>query len=582
MSTYDVAIIGGGPGGSTVGSLLKTYAPGLKVIILEREKFPRDHVGESQLPGIGPILNEMGVWDRVEAANFPIKVGATYRWGRTDDLWDFEFLPDGNLMPETRPAKFEGQRRRTAFQVDRAVYDQILLDRAAELGCEVRQETAVKAVKRAGDRVEGLVLEDGSEVTAKLYVDASGHSGILRRAMGVEVECPTTLQNIAIWDYWRNAEWATTLGVGGTRVQVMSLGYGWLWFIPLGPDRTSIGLITPAKYYKETGKRPEELYLDAVVADPVIGPLIRNARREESLSTTNDWSFVANRLCGENWFLVGESAGFADPILAAGLTLTHAGARHVAYIILAIEREEHEREWLLEFYDTDHRNQIRNHMKFADYWYSANGVFTDLQEFAREIAKGDGLDLNPKEAWQWLGQGGFIGHGGGATVGGYDVIFAKELLGNFAGERPHFEMVGKTHFRTNLEGAESLSAATFDKGRIVSQRAYRRNGKTLPMIDVMGWLVTNLKEERSVPELRQLVNDVARERRMSVPWGIRFLNEVFTSLEVLLSEGWVEARTEPGGEPMPTPCPDFSQTLHENRDTRRHSSSEGKTARHAV
>jgi flavin-dependent dehydrogenase len=568
MSVYDVAIIGGGPGGSTVGSLLKTYEPSLKVVILERERFPRDHVGESQLPGIGPILHEMGVWDQVEAANFPIKVGATYRWGRTQDLWDFEFLPDGKLRPEPRPAKYEGQRRQTAFQVDRAVYDQILLDRAAELGCEVRQETSVKSIRRTGDRVEGLVLADGSEIQAKHYVDASGHSGILRRAMGVEVECPTTLQNIAIWDYWHNAEWATTLGVGGTRVQVMSLGYGWLWFIPVGPDRTSIGLITPASYYKEQGKSPENLYLEAVASDPVIAPLVRNARREEGLSTTKDWSFVANRLCGENWFLVGESAGFADPILAAGLTLTHSGAKDVAYIILAMERGEHEREWLMEYYDTDHRNEIRNHMKFADYWYSANGVFTDLQDFASEIAKENGLDLNPKEAWQWLGQGGFIGHGGGAKVGGYDIIFAKQLLGNFAGEAPHFEMVGKTHFQTNLEGAETLWVATFDKGKITRKQAYRRNGKSLPMIDVMGWLVTSLMQERSVADLRKLVNDVARQQRMSTPWGIRFLNEVFTSLEVLVSEGWVLAREVQGAEPMPTPRPDFSQTLHANRDAR--------------
>jgi flavin-dependent dehydrogenase len=319
MSVYDVAIIGGGPGGSTVGSLLKTYEPSLKVVILERERFPRDHVGESQLPGIGPILHEMGVWDQVEAANFPIKVGATYRWGRTQDLWDFEFLPDGKLRPEPRPAKYEGQRRQTAFQVDRAVYDQILLDRAAELGCEVRQETSVKSIRRTGDRVEGLVLADGSEIQAKHYVDASGHSGILRRAMGVEVECPTTLQNIAIWDYWHNAEWATTLGVGGTRVQVMSLGYGWLWFIPVGPDRTSIGLITPASYYKEQGKSPENLYLEAVASDPVIAPLVRNARREEGLSTTKDWSFVANRLCGENWFLVGD----ADSLGGKGRRVHH-------------------------------------------------------------------------------------------------------------------------------------------------------------------------------------------------------------------------------------------------------------------
>src|SRR5476649_675225 len=106
---YDVAIVGGGPAGSTVASILLKYNPGLKVVIFEREKFPRDHVGESLLPVISAVLHDMGAWDKIEAANFPVKIGATYRWGRTDDLWDFEFLPEGKFEIQQRPAKLAGQ-----------------------------------------------------------------------------------------------------------------------------------------------------------------------------------------------------------------------------------------------------------------------------------------------------------------------------------------------------------------------------------------------------------------------------------------------------------------------------------------
>ena len=88
-----MAIIGGGPGGSTLGCLLRKYDPTCRVIILEKEKFPRDHIGESQLPPVSGVLEEMGCWDKVEAANFPIKIGATFRWGKSAELWDFEFLP---------------------------------------------------------------------------------------------------------------------------------------------------------------------------------------------------------------------------------------------------------------------------------------------------------------------------------------------------------------------------------------------------------------------------------------------------------------------------------------------------------
>ncbi len=112
---YDVAIIGGGPGGSTLGTLLKKYEPAIKVLILEREVFPRDHIGESQLPPISAVLDEMGCWDKVEAADFPIKVGATFCWGVNFELWDFEFLPLQDFYNEPRPAKYQGFRKQIVF-----------------------------------------------------------------------------------------------------------------------------------------------------------------------------------------------------------------------------------------------------------------------------------------------------------------------------------------------------------------------------------------------------------------------------------------------------------------------------------
>src|SRR5262249_16677689 len=159
------------------------------------------------------VLHEMGVWDKVEAADFPVKIGATFRWGRNPELWDFDFLPSKNYQHEPRPNKYQGQRLFTAFQVDRSIYDTILLRHPEGMGCEVREETQVAEILhddgKGGDRVTGLKLKSGEVITANHYVDASGHIGVLRRAMGVESEIPTRLQNIAIWYYWQNAEWAT-------------------------------------------------------------------------------------------------------------------------------------------------------------------------------------------------------------------------------------------------------------------------------------------------------------------------------------------------------------------------------------
>ena len=92
-NTFDVAVLGGGPAGATCAALLRKYNPGLSVFVAERDQFPRDHVGESQLPGCAQICAEMGCWDKVEAAGFPIKIGASYTWGRNNDKWDFDFYP---------------------------------------------------------------------------------------------------------------------------------------------------------------------------------------------------------------------------------------------------------------------------------------------------------------------------------------------------------------------------------------------------------------------------------------------------------------------------------------------------------
>jgi flavin-dependent dehydrogenase len=563
---YDVAIIGGGPAGSTVATLLAKYNPNLKIVVLEREKFPRDHVGESQLPSISHILAEMGAWDKVEAAGFPIKIGATYRWGKTDELWDFEFLADGDLRPEPRPAKFAGQRTQTAFQVDRAEYDKILLDHARQLGCEVREQCGVRTVLREGDRVTGLVLEDGRELKARYYVDCTGHSGLLRRSMGVEIETPTSLQNVAIWDYWRNAEWAVSIGVGGTRVQVLSLSYGWIWFIPLGPDRTSIGLIVPAAYFKGQQKRPEDLYLEAIQSDPIVSRLTRNATREHNFNTTKDWSFIAQRLAGQNWFLAGESAGFADPILAAGMALTHAGARMVAYTILELDRKELEPEWLREHYSVNHRSQIRQHVRFADFWYTANGVFSDLQDYAQTIAADVGLNLSAAEAWRWLGQGGFIEHTSGTNLGGCGLLIAKEIIGAFTGEAAPYDIVGKTHFVADLEGAEKDWMAQMSAGRITRRRMYRRNGKVLPMVGLPAFLIQLLRAERSYEQLCQVPIPALDLDGQPVADPAKVQLETLKSLEALVADGWVVARTDPNFTPLPPIDLDFTAVVHANRD----------------
>lgn len=537
--SYDVAIIGGGPAGSTAGTLLKKYNPKLRVGIFEKAKFPREHVGESQLPACGYYLAEMGCWDKVERANFPIKIGATYLWGKSQKPWDFEFLPlDKFPKDDPRPSTYEGPRQLTAFQVERSVYDKILLDHASETGCEVFEETAVKKIEVDGDRILGLDLRDGRRIEARYYMDASGHGGILRRALKIPTTVPTTLMNVAVWDYWENAEWAVKIGVGGTRVQILSVPNGWIWFIPLGPTRTSIGFVCPASYYKKSGKTLEQLYLQAIAQQHRATALTKNATREGVTRTTTDWSFLADRLAGENWFLIGESGGFADPVLAGGLTLTHESARHAAYAILELDRGELDGDAVKEHYTQANSKRVLQFMRFAEFWYAANGQFSDLQEYTAEIAKSAGINLSPKAAFRWLSLGGFnFGDGARPGLGGLDLGAVREVTSILTSDtKLEWEINKFNVFRLNLEGAEKGEMFVLDAGKILARECYRRGDQVLPISGVHGHVFRAIEEES---DIERIVNKL---RQLVALYGNFRVDDAIATMEIMLLDGWITGK----------------------------------------
>jgi len=566
MNTHhvDVAIIGGGPGGSTCGGFLMKHHPDLKVAIFERETFPRDHIGESQLPVISTILNELGVWDRIEACGFPVKIGGTYRWGNSQDLWDFDFLPYGKFDDAPRPAKYEGQRTLTAFQVDRAIYDKVLLDYAEELGCEVHYEYPIRQVKSEGGKVTSLIAANGDEIIAKYYVDATGHSGFLRRAMGVEIDEPSSLKNIAVWDYWRDAKWAVSLGVGGTRIQVLSLGYGWIWFIPIGPDRTSIGFVCPADYYKNSGLSIQALYERALNDEGRLKSLIEDAKPEGRLTTTKDWSFVAKQMTGPNWFLVGESAGFADPILSAGLSLTHAGAKELAFLILEAMRGG-DLNWMSGEYQRRNETRVRQHIRFADYWYSANSHFSDLKEFTREIAGDAGLDLSADQAFQWLGTGGFIEEDMG--VAGTSFIRLDQLhqiSGKLSQVPASSPIHGKNLFLPRLKDAEEIRIARFEDGRVLPIRAFKKNGKVLPIHGLFGWMLQGLKHSPQL-DIAMPYLDVEMTKA-GYAFDQKLQARLCECLDALIRDGWVTAKLTESVAPLQYEVPLETAGIHKHVD----------------
>lgn len=547
---YDVAIIGGGPAGSTTGSLLRKYNPDLRVLILEKARFPREHVGESQLPAIGSVLNEMGCWDKVEAANFPIKIGASYTWGQTTEPWEFEFLPLSQVPGEiSRPCPFAGWRTQTALQVDRARYDQILLDHAASLGCEVRQGALVRSVQHADGHVSGLTLDSGESITARHYCDASGNAAVLRRALGIEVEVPTSLQNVAFWDYWEGRiRGDDMISHGVTRVRIRSLPYGWIWFIPLSETRTSVGVVMPAAHYKSLKKRPAEVYEHALREEPSIWASLSDAASRGRVESTTDWSFVAKHAVGDNWFLVGEAAGFADPILAAGLTLTHWAARHCAYAILELDRGEHDAEWIKSEYEAAQLKRLRQHIRFADYWYSANGCFTDLQDFCSNIAKESGLKLSPQEAFRWLSNGGLDDIPGGVGIGGLTLGGIKSVQTRLAphGKAVAYTINGKSTFKLNTRGATEVDIPVLRHGRIQRAKALKRGQSMLQIIGASGLMYDALRQASEITEIIAII------RRRVIAGGApahaveRLIKESLYCLELMANNYWVTCSTRRG------------------------------------
>ncbi len=551
---FDVIIVGGGPGGSTLGTLLKKYNPALKVLILEREVFPRDHIGESQLPPVSRVLHEMDVWDKVEQAGFPIKLGATYTWGKTQDPWAFAFLPLDQIGDPTRPGKYEGWRTRVAFQVDRAIYDDILLKHAQQLGCEVRQGVRVTdvpfEVTRAGKRVTSVTLDTGEVLAAKYYVDCSGNAAVIRRRLDIDIEAPTLLRNIAHWDYFSRAGLNASLLEGAViRILIRSIEYGWLWYIVLSDDRSSVGLVCNAEYYKNSGKRPEEIFKESIARQPQIAELLKGSTPRGKVESTTDWSYVSKQVQGPNWFLCGESLGFADPILSAGLTLTHTCAEHLACTILELERGQMEATWLRAQYESIQKRRVLQHIKFAEYWYSSNGLFTSIVDNCVEIAKQSGFNLNPADAFRWLSNGGVDDVLGQFAIGGLGLSGIKSVQKRFQHERGGevtFLIDGATHLTINLRGATQTSMAQPMHGKIIKVPVYERGTARIPMFGPYAIVVDTLKSASRVEDLlialRSKIAAIARGQSEATA----IFNQCIQCMEALTAQGWILCEKKPG------------------------------------
>ena len=320
---FDVAVIGGGPGGSSTATALARS--GRSVLLLERDRFPRFHIGESQLPWINGVLEVLGAHDAVAKAGFVEKWGASF--------WEIDGRPaayvDFTAAVET-PAP-------QTFQVPRARFDELLLRHAERSGVVVRE--GHRAVDAAFDR-GGVTLRyagpDGLEQTARVaaVVDASGRAGFLARKIG-RYETDAMLQHVAVHAQYEGIPRAEGRAAGDIRVLTRP-DVGWIWLIPLSETVTSVGAVVPQGLHRRESKATAEESLDHYLrSTPAAPDLLREARRVSPARFDADYSYLATKMAGDRWVAVGDAGSFLDPIFSTGVLLAMQGGLEAAEAIEA-------------------------------------------------------------------------------------------------------------------------------------------------------------------------------------------------------------------------------------------------------
>jgi halogenation protein CepH len=371
---FDVIVVGGGPAGSTVAGFLNKM--GHRVLLLEREVFPRHHIGESMIAATFDILAELGLEEKITAANFPVKSGGCYVWGQSEKPWCIRF----DEIPG----------RPTAYQVQRSVFDKLLLDHCAECGVDVRQGHRVIEAVRSDGRVTGVVFRDptGQEhvATARYIVDASGLAALLANQMSRRVPAEE-LKNMCLYGYWRG-DHPAPVGLGGeirpadrNNIIIKMIPEGWLWFIPLGqPGETdedpqhrqiSVGFVAPRQNLPEGGGKAilEQFYLDRIRATPEWNYLLQSATYTGEFHTIKDWSYRSEHMAGPGYFTVGDASCFVDPILSAGVFLSVLYAKMCAVAVNTILTTEAPEELIHEWYQGLYLDSYSDYLEMARYWY---------------------------------------------------------------------------------------------------------------------------------------------------------------------------------------------------------------------
>lgn len=361
---FDVAVVGGGPGGSSAATALARR--GRRVVLLERDRFPRFHIGESQLPWSNEVFGALGVDEAVRAAGFVQKWGASFRRPGADAEQYADFAAAAETpTPQT-------------FQVLRERFDEVLLRHAERCGVDVRE--AHQLLDAAFD-AEGVALRfadaQGTERSARVgaVVDASGRTAVLAKRFGRH-EYDRLLRNVAFHAQYEGVPRADGRRAGDIRMFTRP-DMGWLWFIPLSDTLMSVGAVIPTATHRHAAQASAEdnlaRYLEAT---PAAAALLERARRVTPARVDADYSYLATRIAGDRWVAVGDAAAFLDPIFSTGVLLAMQGGLDAAEAIDAGLRAGSLRARTFARYERLVRRRYHHFRRFATGFYDP--AFRDL------------------------------------------------------------------------------------------------------------------------------------------------------------------------------------------------------------
>ncbi len=321
-SYYDVVVIGGGPAGSTLSTFL--VRKGYRVLLLEREKFPRFHVGESLLPGTQLIWEKLGIAEPMQHLGHTFKYAGEFRIGLDPRKSDYEYsINRFNNVPRKQL-----QERPYAYQVERSEFDLFLLNHARQQGVIVFEEAAVKEVLWEGDKATGIRwrTKDGIEyiTQAECVADCSGRQTLIARSRKILVP-NKNIKTSAVFGHFKNV--TRDRGIRQSYFNGYFIENGWMWFIPLHSDIMSVGLVMNEPGTSWWSKKsPEEILLTYINRYKFIRERFEHAEQLSQVRMLRGLSYASERATGDNWILVGDANFFVDPLYSSGVHIAFDSA----------------------------------------------------------------------------------------------------------------------------------------------------------------------------------------------------------------------------------------------------------------